>query len=55
MCFESHVFDVAFSSQPIWNFVRNRLVEEHIRGNAQATERGTLDTDISLCSTPILA
>jgi hypothetical protein len=33
---ERHNYQVAFPGQRIWNFVGNRLVEAHIRGNAQA-------------------
>jgi hypothetical protein len=38
-CFGKHVSDVVYTQQRIWNLVGNRLVEAHIRGNAQNTER----------------
>jgi hypothetical protein len=51
-CFERHISEVAFTGQRIWNFVGNRLVEEHVRGNAQATETGTLEAGGSFAAHP---
>jgi hypothetical protein len=52
--FESHVFEVAFLGQRIWNFVGNWLVEEHIHGNTQAAETDLFKIGISFV-VPLIA
>jgi hypothetical protein len=45
--FEWHVSEVVLLGQRIWNVVGNRLVEAHVRSNAQATGTGTLEAGVS--------
>jgi hypothetical protein len=50
--FDSHVSEVAFPGQQMWNFLGNRLVEAHIRSNAQAAKTEILATRISFTALP---
>jgi hypothetical protein len=53
MYFESHVSEIAFFGQLIWNFVGNRLVKAHIHGKAQATGTGILGSRCFLRGTTV--
>jgi hypothetical protein len=43
---------MVFTQQPLWKLLGNRLVEAHIRGNAQTTETEILEVGISLSVFP---
>jgi hypothetical protein len=51
-CFVKLVSEVVFTQQRIWNFLGNRLVEVHVRCNAQATETEFLKVGISYVILP---
>jgi hypothetical protein len=48
--FQNHVSEENFLGNPISKFLGNRFVEGYMRGNAQITERGIVETHISLQS-----
>jgi hypothetical protein len=53
-CFKQHVSEVLFMQQQIWNFLVNRLVGLHIRGNKQTTETELVEVGISFTVVPLL-
>jgi hypothetical protein len=50
--FESHASEVAFPAPALWNFLGNRFVEAHIRGNTRAVETELVETGISIAVRP---
>jgi hypothetical protein len=45
-CFDRHISEVVFPQLSIWTFVGNRLVETHICGISQTTERRRVEAAI---------
>jgi hypothetical protein len=45
-------FFSAFLRRPIWNFLGNRFVDAHIRGNAQAKETELVEIGIGFAILP---
>jgi hypothetical protein len=52
--FESRISEIAFPVQPIWKFLGNRLVEEHVHCNVKVTETGRVEIGISSPVLPYL-